>query len=416
MLQAPAERKREAGAQNLNTLLQDSTFAEMDLLPVVMPVLEARTQKESSEEVLLSVFQVLPEYSQAIHDMLRRACNDPHHLNNIQGCRCALALVRCHDGPHLRLLSESLVAMLAPLSTHRQQKVRLAIVAALANAVPCRGQGNLPSLPPFYVGGNGEVRLAAVAALADAVPRGGQAMVPQLMACWDPHSVPYAEFYEPSVSVNFFARLANDTAVPVRQAFLSMVAAWLGAESADDSPADSPADLRPTIDYGKEMAAYKETLFPYLLAALADESPAVTSEAVNALERLGAMFDAAVQEDTHSDLAEGKENCQQFDRGSVFWGMATADGFVKAASQDSCRTQMLLPLLRAPFHSRPSAWARKLVQAHMSELLSGLSGDMLGWSAGPRTRAAKLLRVCMLCWEAAIADHLQKIAPLLIKR
>lgn len=61
-----------------------------------------------------------------------------------------------------------------------------------------------------------QVRLAAVAALADAVPRGGQAMIPQLMACRDPHSVPYADFYEPSVSVNFFARLASDTAIPVR--------------------------------------------------------------------------------------------------------------------------------------------------------------------------------------------------------
>ena len=41
----------------------------------------------------------------------------------LQGCRCALALVRWHNGPHLQPLSESLVVFLAPLTTHRQQKV-----------------------------------------------------------------------------------------------------------------------------------------------------------------------------------------------------------------------------------------------------------------------------------------------------
>ncbi len=61
-----------------------------------------------------------------------------------------------------------------------------------------------------------------------------------------------------------------------------MVAAWLGA-----LPPDSPTDLRLSMGCGKEMAAYQDALFPYVMAALADESPAITSEAVNVLERLG---------------------------------------------------------------------------------------------------------------------------------
>lgn len=63
-----------------------------------------------------------------------------------------------------------------------------------------------------------------------------------------------------------------------------MVAAWLGDDSAGDSAA--------LMDYRKEMAAYQDTLFPYLLTALADEAPAVSSEAVNTLERLGTMCNA----------------------------------------------------------------------------------------------------------------------------
>lgn len=55
------------------------------------------------------------------------------------------------------------------------------------------------------------------------------------------------------------------------------------------------------------------------------------------------------------------------------------------------------------------------LQAHLEELLGGISGDLLGWAPEPRTRAAKLLRVCLLCWEGTIDDHLQKLSPLLIK-
>ena len=75
--------------------------------------------------------------------------------------------------------------------------------------------------------------------------------------------------------------------VQVRRAFLSMVAAWLGDESAGDSPPGSPTDSRPPTHHGQAMAAYQDALFPYVMAALADESPAITSEAVNILERLG---------------------------------------------------------------------------------------------------------------------------------
>ncbi len=55
------------------------------------------------------------------------------------------------------------------------------------------------------------------------------------------------------------------------------------------------------------------------------------------------------------------------------------------------------------------------LQAHLEELLSGISGDLLGWAPGPRTKAAKLLRLCLLLWESTIIDHLQRLLPLLVK-
>lgn len=52
-------------------------------------------------------------------------------------------------------------------------------------------------------------------------------MIPQLMACPDPYWVPHADFYQPSCRVNFLARLAADSAVPVRPAIVIPLHSYL---------------------------------------------------------------------------------------------------------------------------------------------------------------------------------------------
>ncbi|KAK9917404.1 hypothetical protein WJX75_003989 [Coccomyxa subellipsoidea] len=273
-----------------------------------------------------------------------------------------------------------------PLTTHRQQKVRLAAVAALARSVPCGGQG----------------------------------MIPQLMACPDPYWVPHADFYQPSCRVNFFARLAADSAVPVRQAFLSMLATWLGAVRPGDAGTPSGYWELPN---GQALTAHQAALFPYVMALLADDSPSVAGNAAACLERLGAQhLEACAQHGNLDCWEEEEEEAEsQINRGSLIWRAAAAGECMHRVPEGVTQPAELKPttiahaLLTAPFTARPSIGARMLAQAHLEELLSGISGDLLGWAPEPQTRAAKLLRVCLLCWEGTIGDHLQKLSPLLIK-
>lgn len=55
-----------------------------------------------------------------------------------------------------------------------------------------------------------QVRVAALDAIKQAVLLGGHEMIYQLGAFQDPNLVPMAAFYEPTVSVNYLSKLAQD--------------------------------------------------------------------------------------------------------------------------------------------------------------------------------------------------------------
>lgn len=153
-----------------------------------------------------------------------------------------------------------------------------------------------------------QVRIAAVEAIAALVPCGAQSMVQELAAWQDPSYVPVAAFYGPSVRVNYLARLAVDGAVAVmlrkccphawtrlacavrvfsihscwlcdvanlgvqvRLAFLAMLAQWL--------------------ERLPDCQDQQGRLLPYILAALCDPCPAVSSAARAALDRLGVLHE-----------------------------------------------------------------------------------------------------------------------------
>lgn len=65
-----------------------------------------------------------------------------------------------------------------------------------------------------------QVRVASLDAIKHAVLLGGHEMIYQLGAFQDPNLVPVAAFYEPTVSINFLSKLAQDGSPQVNLDFI----------------------------------------------------------------------------------------------------------------------------------------------------------------------------------------------------
>ena len=65
-----------------------------------------------------------------------------------------------------------------------------------------------------------QVRVASLDAIKHAVLLGGHEMIYQLGAFQDPNLVPMAAFYEPTVSINFLSKLAQDGSPQVTLVFI----------------------------------------------------------------------------------------------------------------------------------------------------------------------------------------------------
>lgn len=97
----------------------------------------------------------------------------------------------------------------------------------------------------------------------------------------------------------------------VRQAFLLMLATWLGG--ARPGNAGTPSGYL-ELPNGQALTAHRAALFPYVMALLADDSPSVAGNAAACLERLGAQhLEACAQvralmRNTETIAAIGAEN------------------------------------------------------------------------------------------------------------
>ncbi len=87
----------------------------------------------------------------------------------------------------------------------------------------------------------------------------------------------------------------------VRRAFLSMLASWLGDAPPKEDCATHAGS--PELPNGQPLTAHRAALFPYVMALLADDSPAVAGDAVACLERLGARHMQARLEVNTDELA-----------------------------------------------------------------------------------------------------------------
>jgi len=286
-----SERVREAAACLALGLIQRAPDSAMSVMPYVMPVLEerliplaqgtggtgagartagaahapgavytdpARKMLEPSETVrllLLRIVRCLVEsleagcaaYAGEVCEIVRNAAEDPFHEVNDEACQVAGLLARTL-GRRLQPLSKQLVAWIAPLTTHRRHRVRV----------------------------------AAVRALQEVVMVGAHEMILELIAWKDPNVVPIKAFYEGETKVNFFGKLATDASQPVREAFLDAVGSWVTSLA--------------------ERKDHEERLLPYLLSGLNDDAPGVAERAARWLDQLGELYERDKAEELKDKL------------------------------------------------------------------------------------------------------------------
>lgn len=80
-----------------------------------------------------------------------------------------------------------------------------------------------------------------------------------------------------------------------------MLASWLGDAPPKEDCATHAGS--PELPNGQPLTAHRAALFPYVMALLADDSPAVAGDAVACLERLGARHMQARLEVNTDELA-----------------------------------------------------------------------------------------------------------------
>ncbi|RQM26302.1 hypothetical protein B5M09_007815 [Aphanomyces astaci] len=106
----------------------------------------------------------------------------------------------------------------------------------------------------------------------------GTEAIMDLVAHQDDSVIPVAAFYTAEIKVNLFAKLDQDGNVLVRQTFFDTITIWL-------------LQLPDRYDY-------ESRLMPYLLSAVADDCPSISSNAIDTIDILGKRHAAEHPDET----------------------------------------------------------------------------------------------------------------------
>ncbi|KAK9798218.1 hypothetical protein WJX73_007961 [Symbiochloris irregularis] len=352
---------REGAANLLIITVQASPSCTAKLLPYILPTMHSKLCTSSSEEaheqseevraalikLLISIIQTHPQgifdEGDKVLGMLASSARDACADVNVLGCE-ALCLLATVHGPALAVVSKQLVACAMPLLAHRLQKVRL----------------------------------VAVRAVQLLVPWGAHELILTLTGFQDPNNVPLEEFYGPSVTVNFFAKLACDSSIKVRAAFLALVGWWMTH-----------------LDSRQE---HEGRLLPYLLAALSDSCPAISNAAWSILQQVGGVY----ERDHESEVQDMVDYAPAPDAQTT----QALQWLYKGAGRK---------LLPACVRERAGLGVRLLTQRCLGLLAGALAAEMTGWKEQEADRAVAMLRSCIILAEDALADHLGTLLPAMCK-
>ena len=340
----------ELGAE----ILQHSHVNRVDITDFSRVSKQRGSQAETSEEVRLLLAKLLRSI----------ITYGTHALKPYGQDICEILLVLTHD-PFHEVLVEGCGGLIDFVGA-MGKKLWMVSKILLAGFAPSLGHRRQA------------VRVAALDAVSVLVFNGAHESLLDLCSFRDPNVVPVRAFFGDDLKINYMGKLITDSCVRVRQALVRCVGTWL---------LDLP-----------ERRDHESRLLPYLLSGLIDEDVRVQAESLEILSKLGDLYIADNAEDMKDKLYYLPDE-------------AHAHGWMQGGVWRAIQKGRV-PVPR-PFTERLSLGMRLLVQQNFKGSLTALSKELSSWQEEPRLKAAKLLRIFLVCMEDFISSCLEKLLPAL---
>lgn len=182
------------------------------------------------------------------------------------------------------------------------------------------------------------------------------------------------------VQVNFCGKLAMDDAAAVRLEFINAAGDWL-------------LHLDERIDH-------QGRLLPYLITGLTDTHADVQQRALALLEEIGALYEKDNEKDLKDILCYLPEEAHNIGWRSIgdAWHGGHASG-----------------LFPAVFQRRPGVGTRRVVASSFAGVVGGIAGELRGWHAECKRRAAGLLEMYSVFVEDWMQQHIFKVVPAMLQ-
>jgi len=301
---------------------------------------------EPSEEVRLLIAELVnivvccaapesfTEYLDELVSLLRVLAMDPYGQVQLEAAKTISELSRA-AAELIHHFSEPLARSLFTPITNKHSKVRIAGVEAL-----------------------GQVMYAGVWKYNSAIMEG-------LIGFRDPNVVPIKDFYEYTTKLNYFALLARDRTVQVRDMFYRVISDWL-------------LKLPDRVDH-------EARLVPYMLSGLSDSSGEIQNMCFEQLEEIGEMIEEEKEKEIRDQRQLGVD---------AEW---TNDGEL-----------VNLPL-PAPWEHRPRLGARMFIRSHIFKFLKALYRELHDWNVEAKIRASQMLLCAIVYAEDLLTQHLEPL-------
>ena len=388
----PNEKCRELA---IATLTHNLGIAKEDgvecLLPYVMPVLGERIRLTGGSELreIMVIGSDLINLSHTnridTYDFARLTAAKGSPAERAEEVRLHLVrLVRVivtHGSHALMPYAQDCCEFILTLTHDPYHEVAIAAVASLrefAEAMNRRiwtvSKILLAAIAPRLGHRRQAVRVATVEALTPLIFNGGHEAILDLCSFRDPNVVAVRAFYGDDTKVNYFGKLITDACPKVRLTFVRAVGTWL---------LELP-----------ERRDHEGRLLPYLMSGLIDEDARVQACALETLTKLGELFIVDHAEDMKDKLYYLPD-------------AAHAHGWMDGKVWEAIAEGAVPP--PAPFDKRPSLGVRLLVQGTFKGVLNALCDELSSWQEQPRFKAARLLRIFLLCIEDHVATNLEQL-------
>lgn len=182
------------------------------------------------------------------------------------------------------------------------------------------------------------------------------------------------------MQVNFCGKLITDSAAVVRLAFINAAGDWL-------------LHLDERIDH-------QGRLLPYIMTGLTDTNREVQIRSLALLGDIGALYEQDNNKDLKDILCYLPEEAH-----NIGW----------RSLRDAWQGGSCSGIFPEIFKERPRVGARRVVASNFAGVAGGIAGELRGWHADCRCRAAALLEMYSVFVEDWMQQHVYELVPAMLQ-